>query len=115
KRAGGRQEQPIASSRLHGNSPLGSEEFPTLYFSISAILPVCTAAKRQARSVHLGAGSPDHRRQALLVGGAVGGGVGRTEPERRCALLEVGRLEVVALERLLGEPRQLLHHGRRQA
>src|SRR5690348_11252103 len=80
----------------------------------------CSATRRRRfasakRLIHLRAARLDDRREAGLLGAAVGDGVGDALPERRRAVLEVGLLHVVAVERLLGERVELLDDRLRQA
>src|SRR5258708_33850554 len=108
-------EIPLSTeNEVTSGSLLRAAEIGFYILCTAAILRVRTTMKLP-RSVDPGAGSLDHRRQTLLVGRAIGGGVGRAHPQRRRALLEVGGLKAVALQRLLGERRQLFDHGRRQA
>src|SRR5262249_35816633 len=78
RRTGGRRNSPCAA--------------PPEFFPAAA-----------GRSLDLGARRLDHRRELLLVGGAEGGGVLGVHPEQRGALLGVGSLHPLALQRLLAQ------------
>src|SRR6185295_6238665 len=67
------------------------------------------------RSIHLGAGGDDHRRQLLFVGPAERGGVGGAQPQQRGAQGEVGSLQRHVRQGLLAERRGLLDDDRRHA
>ena len=66
-------------------------------------------------SLHLGAGGLDDRRKLVFIGRTEGGGIGRSHPDRRGALLLESREHALALQGLPGKLRELLDHRYRQA